>query len=285
VSEAQQPIEIRPMSHGDLPGAVTASSAAFGLDVSDKVARGQWQERVAHALYTDPDGAFVALRAGRIVGVAEAIVRERLWILSLLAVKPGRQSGGAGRALMDAALGYGTVSDPGLISSSVDPRAMRLYGLAGFGLRPTFQARGTFDGRSRPSGLPIPQDGTDDLEALEPISREVRGAPHTLELPHAIGRGARVFVIADRGFVVARRGHGVWLLAARDPEAAVALLWHALEFVGEGERSLVRWITGEQDWAIDVLLRAGLELSGDGPLCVRGRPGSLRPYIPSPPFA
>jgi hypothetical protein len=89
----------------------------------------------------------------------------------------------------------------------------------------------------------------------------------------------------DRGFAVTLPGHGVWLLAALDDEAAEALLWRALETVGSTDRPGIRWVTGDQDWAIAVLLRAGLRLKTSGALAVRGSPGPLRPYLPSPPFA
>jgi hypothetical protein len=44
-------------------------------------------------------------------------------------------------------------------------------------------------------------------------------------------------------------------------------------------------MTGDQGWAVDLVLRAGLELSPYGALCVRGERGTLAPYLPSPPFA
>ena len=81
----------------------------------------------------------MAEAGGDVIGAAQAIQRERLWCLSLLAVQPGGQSAGAGRALMKAALTYGD-STHGMIPSSNDPRALRLYRLAGFTLLPTFEA-------------------------------------------------------------------------------------------------------------------------------------------------
>ena len=47
----------------------------------------------------------------------------------------------------------------------------------------------------------------------------------------------------------------------------------------------VRWITAAQQWAIEVLARAGLRLTAYGALCVRGMPGPLAPFLPSAPFA
>lgn len=209
------------------------------------------------------------------------------WVLSLLAVDPEAQSAGAGRALMDRALGYGAAGDAGLIVSSSDPRALRLYGLAGFSLWPAFEAVGSLDRAKLPRADPaVREAGEDELEELAPISREVRGAAHTADLAFALGRGGRLLRHGDRGFSVTLPGFGVWLLAARDPDAARALLWGALELVGEVEEDhrSVRWITGGQDWAIELLLGAGYALGPYGALCVRGRPGPLNPYLPSPPF-
>jgi hypothetical protein len=71
------------------------------------------------------------------------------------------------------------------------------------------------------------------------------------------------------------------LLAARDDEAARDLLWSALAAVQPGATAQVDFLTAEQGWAIDIVLRAGLALSPDGPVFVRGDVGPMRPYVPS----
>jgi GNAT superfamily N-acetyltransferase len=262
------------------------SAAAFGFDITAPATETRWEQRVAHLMGTDPDGGFVAERGGRAIGVAQALRRERLWSLSLLAVAPDVQSAGAGRELLDRAVAYGDGTDGGLVVASNDSRALRLYGRSGFSLRPTFQAEGTVDPRAVPASHPdLREAGESDLAALEPIAREVRGAPNTPELAFALRQGARMQRLSDRGFAVTHPGQGVWQLVARDPGSATALLWGALAIVGTPQRPTVRWITAEQDWAIDVVLRAGLRLSAYGALGVRGRLGRLRPFIPSPPFA
>ena len=101
------------MNHGDLAAATVISAAAFGLDLGDPASGARWRARVEHGLEHDPGGAFVAERHGRIIGIAEAIRRERLWCLSLLTVDPDTQSAGAGRALMERALGYAEGTDAG----------------------------------------------------------------------------------------------------------------------------------------------------------------------------
>ena len=158
-------------------------------------------------------------------------------------MEPAAQTTGAGRALLERALTYDAGTDASLIPSSSDPRALRLYALAGFSLLPTFEAAGPLDQRKLPPSDPeVREGGAADLEALEAISRDIRGAPHTTEIEFALRLGGRLLRLADRGFAVATPGHGVWLLAACDDGAAAAL-------------------------------------------CVRGRPGRLRPFLPSGPFA
>jgi ribosomal protein S18 acetylase RimI-like enzyme len=280
------PLQVRVFEPADLYEAGEVSAAAFEFDISDPALGDRWRGRLAHTLKTDPDGCFVAVRDGQIVGVAQVMVRERLWCLSLITVKPDAQSGGAGHALMQSALRYGTHADCGLIVASDDPRALRLYGLSGFRLLPTFQADGAIDRTALPRpDRRVREAGLTEVEELAPISRTVRGAGHTTELEFTLARGGVLLRFENRGFAVTQPGHGVWLLAARDDEAASALLWSALELVGDTERPNIRWVTGAQDWAVDVLLRAGLQLSPSGALGVRGSPGPLRPFLPSPPFA
>ncbi len=274
------------MQDADLPAASLVSAAAFGIDVSREQARELWQARVAYTLRSDPQGCFVAERDGRVVGAAQAMRRERLWCLSLFAVDPRMQGAGAGRALLDSVLRYGADGGPGLIVSSNDARALRLYAQAGFSLLPAFDAQGQVQRRALPRQDPkVRPGGEADLEALAAISREVRGAPHTAEVEFALSRGALLLASEQRGFAVVQPGYGVWLLVAREEQTARALLWSALALAdGQGETA-VRWIIGGQDWAIDVALEAGLRLTTAGALAVRGSPGTLHPFIPSGPFA
>jgi ribosomal protein S18 acetylase RimI-like enzyme len=276
---------VRRLAATDLTAVGALAAAAFGIVLDSPRASARWRGRLSHPFETDPGGSFVALEDGRIVGVAQAIQRERLWVLSTLAVDPRAQSAGVGRALLARALDYGAPAE-GLIVSSNDARALRLYAQAGFTLLPTFHAQGPPRGEQ----APVPPDGLRELgpgqlEPLAAISREVRGAPHTAELEFALSRGGRLLALEGRGFAVATPGQGVWALAARDGDAARALLWNALTLVGESDRPSVRWLTGGQRWAVEVAVDAGLRLTSWGALCVRGNPGPLAPYIPSGPFA
>lgn len=270
------------MRTDDLGSVTELTAAAFSRELDDEVAVRRWRERIEYPFTTDPGGAFVAELDGRVIGVAEAIVRERLWILSMLAVQPGIQSGGAGRALLEHAVGYGGDTGAGLIVSSNDPRALRLYASAGFALQPTLRADGEVDRRA----LPRTHGGVredDDLESLAALARTIRGAPYTSELRYALGLGARLLRLGDRGFAVVYEDGALWVLVARDDEAATALLWTALALADGPTR--VRWLTGDQQWAIEAVVRARLQLTRYGALCVRGTPGTLHPFVPSAPFA
>jgi GNAT superfamily N-acetyltransferase len=272
------------MLSADLEPAAAVTAAAFSKDLSDAAVARPWRERIRYPWQTDPDGAFVAEVGGRVVGVAEAIVRERVWCLSMLAVEPGVQSGGAGRALLERAVAYGRAAEGGLIVSSNDPRALGLYANSGFAMHPTFEAGGVVDRRRLPrqNGAVRHDDGV-DLDALAPLTRAVRGAPYTRELRFAFGHGARLLRTGDRGFAVLTAEGHLWALVARDEGTASALLWSTLALTEHTAR--VRWITGAQQWAVDVVARAGLRLVAYGALCVRGKSGPLAPFLPSAPFA
>ncbi|MDQ2896030.1 MAG: GNAT family N-acetyltransferase [Actinomycetota bacterium] len=277
-------VTVRAMLPADLPAASAVGAAGMGFELGGAEEERRWSERIGYLLGPDPGGAFVAERDGRVIGVAQSMQREALWVLSVLAVDPGAHGAGAGRALLAATLGYG---DPrqGLIVSSDHPAAMRLYAAAGFSLRPALRTLGQVDRRALPPHSASVRAGTSaDLDLAAEISHELRGAAHTAEIQYALSRGAELLVCGERGYAVAQDGYGVWLLAARDEAAATELLWRALDVGAAAERP-VRWITAGQDWAVAVVLGAGLGLTGHGALCVRGDPGPLAPYLPSAPFA
>lgn len=274
---------LRRFERRDLRAAVELWAAAFDVELPDEQARQRSLARLAFGLQTDPLGAFVAERAGRLIGLSQTLRRERLCVLTALAVEPGCQSQGAGRRLLERALRYGADADGQLIVSSNDPRAIALYARMGFEVRPTVQAQGTIDLRT-PSLPGVRAAGPREVPGLAELSRAIRGAPHTAEILHALKQGGKL-LLSDGGFAVARPGQGVWLLVAREEAAARALLWNALALVGSTEIAPIRWITEDQRWALELAEEAGLALSPYGALCVKGTLGPLRPFIPSGSFA
>ncbi len=279
-------MSLRPFVEADLAQAVELWAAAFGIELPDEEARRSACERLAFSLETDPRGSFVAESDGALVGLAQALQRERLWVLSSLAVAVEARGGGVGGSLLQRAFAYGTQGSSRLIVSSNDASALALYARMGLRLSPTVQAEGSIRGAlaARASRW-FREGGAGDVAGLEEISREVRGAPHTREILFALRRGDARLLLGERAFSVVRPGNGVWLLAARDEDEAAALLLCSLALAGECERTSVRWVTEDQRWALDVFESAGMRTERYGALCFEGEPGPLSPFIPSGAFA
>lgn len=272
------------MGQHHIDAAAGLCARMFGRASAD-AARLRWRDRIAYLRAIDPDGSFVSESDGGVCGVAQALRREGLWRLSVIAVDPELQSRGLGRALFRAALDHYSDSEAGLIVSSNDPRALRLYASSGFSLWPALQAQGRVDRSKLPAADPdISLSDTGDLSDLDGLARSIRGAGYGCELQYALERGAQLVRITDQGFAVAEPGVGVSMLVAANDTTASGVLAAALHVATDAERP-VRWIPGLQNWAVRVVLQAGLEVSAYGALAVRGDPGPLRPFLPSEPFA
>lgn len=286
-------ILVRPMTPADADGVYRMSSVAIYVTAEEQellrnrsAEEVEWRkERYRYLLEHDLEGAWVAVDGSRVAGVALALVREGVWILSLFAVDEEYRNAGVGRMLLDRALGYAEGCKGAMIASSSHPAAMRRYALAGFTLLPTLMASGTVRGESLPADLKTRSGTKDDLELATYVDRLVRGAAHGPDLEFMLRTGVRLLVAesaAGRGYAVIQDGSPA-LLAATAPEIAADLLWSCLA-ESSGEPVEVHWITGAQNWAVPVVLEAGLSLSPAGPICVRGELGPLTPYLPSGPF-
>jgi GNAT superfamily N-acetyltransferase len=285
---------LRPLTGDDVVEADKVSQEAFAAlerrldaDVDDPRANEEWvawrRRRMRHLLAHDPDGAVVAVEGDRIVGVALALRRERLWGLSLLTVDPGSQSAGVGKRLLEYTLAYASGCDIGIIAASPDPRAIRRYARAGFALRPALEATGAVRREALTATPRVRDGGSDDLEFAADVDRKVRGAPHAVDLEMMLGSGSSRLLIAPGGYAVAA-GNRLVMLAATDVPAARELLIAALADLDRDEPAIVSWLMQGHDWAFEILLDAGLALSPTGPFCTRGAIGDLTCYLPSGAF-
>jgi hypothetical protein len=234
--------------------------------------------RIRRLLATDPDGAWVAERGGELVGCSLAVMREGVWGLSLLVVRPSAQSLGAGRELLVRAYEYGAGARGWIVLSSRDARALRSYARLGLDLHPALAARG------HPRRLEAPAEvrpGTrDDVPLTEEVDRAVRGAAHGHDLLALLDTGGDLLVLPERGYAVVRDG-AIRLLAALDAEGATLLLRACLAASGPHAAS-VEWITSAQGWAVAPCLEAGLQLHSDlGAVFLAGDVGPFAPYLPS----
>jgi len=279
----------RPMTAADAPGVLDLMACAFG-DLLRRFHRPVPPRppdpqpgllRIRHLLSTDPGGAWITEVEGRPAGAALALVRDALWGLSLLVVDPREQSAGIGRALLARALAHGAdTCSGGIIGASEDARALRAYARAGFDLHPAMDARGPV--RVRPSDEPAVRAGAwpGDRDLIDRVGRTVRGAGHGVDVPVWLGTGGTLLVHEGGGFAVVN-GAELKVLAAEDPAVAQALLRAVLLTVPEGEVFELDFLTAGQDWAVGVLLDAGVDLSPGGAVMTRGTTGTMRPYIPS----
>jgi ribosomal protein S18 acetylase RimI-like enzyme len=288
-------VAFRPMTEADVPAAVAAFDSGFlamraryslpvtGNTIQDERRR---QDRTRHFLHTDPEGSWVAEDAGTVVGMSQAFVREDYWTLSQLGTLPGRQGRGLGRELLRLALSHGDPQSPGTIQCSRDPKAMALYTSYGFVLHPVVAAWGAM----RPGAVERPpevvrfepeQVTERELDVVTAIDREVRGSARAVDIVSMLApHGHRLLLHAEDGYAVAKDDRIV-TLGARDQTSATLVLKAMLAEVPAGETIEINWLTSAQQWAISVVVEAGIELQPYGPVMVRGMDGPPSPYIPS----
>src|SRR4030095_12745500 len=123
-------------------------------------------------LASDPDGYFCAVEDGQICGMVSALVRGRVWYLSMFFVLPGHEGRGLGRALLERALAYGEARGAEIRCTwaTLDPRAQARYVMAGMAPRwPIYRLDGDAEAVARlttragidPPGAPCPGGGAD----------------------------------------------------------------------------------------------------------------------------
>lgn len=237
------------------------------------------RRRFAPLLSTDPGGSWVATEDGIVVGVAQAHVPGDRWVLATLGVRPGRQEGGLGRALLERTLRVGRSAALGAIFSSPDPRAVHRYASAGFDLHPTAVGYGPARKQvASPDGVAL--GSAADLGLVDAVDRAARGSIRTEDVAFQLDDGCELLFDDDRGYVLVRGGM-VLSLAAVDEGTARRLLSAAVARCPTGESVNVSWITARQQWAVQVLVAACVSLYVHEGVMTRGPWEPDRPYLPS----
>jgi GNAT superfamily N-acetyltransferase len=265
-------------------------------------------DRFVVATTTDGSEASSGAGAERVVAFASAIVRERLWYLSMLFVLPELQGGGVGRELLarvlpaDETMARATATDSTQPISNalyatygITPR-MPLLNLVGLPDRPT--AFGTL-----PSGI-VPVGFNEVVAAAADGEGQSDGESHC-DLVHAIdGLDREVFGVAhpqDHRYLRTEGRHG-WLyrgpdgqpigygyageagrlgpVVVLDPDLLGPILGHLTSaVVPRGAFAL--WVAGAADRALVPALRAGFRLEPFPVLICWDRPfADFSRYLP-----
>jgi GNAT superfamily N-acetyltransferase len=243
-------------------------------------------------LASDPDGYFCAVEEGRIRGMVSALVRGRVWYLSMFFVLPGDQGRGLGRALLERALAYGEARgvEVRCVWASLDPRAQARYVMAGMAPRwPIYRLEGDAAAVARLKarvGLdPRARELPCDPSAAEKLTAEVFGDGRADDLAHWRSDGAAVAI--ERGGEIAafayRRGDRIGPAAGRDETAFLQAVAAAAAGAGGGGSVTVR-VPGACVSLLEALVGCGFRI-GELAVFLASRPfGRPELYLPSGPI-
>ena len=261
-----------------------------------------------HLRSTDPERFVVACRRDpdapggeRIVAFASAVVRERLWFLSMCFVLPELQGSGVGRALLER---IAPPHDPATVrataTDSAQPIANALY--ASLGLVPRVPLLNLIGLPERPEAFgslppgvrPIPferlaTDGHESLVAVvDALDGETLGIRHPIDHRYLRAEGRHGFLYegpdgAPLAYGYAAEAGRVGPVASRDPELIAPILGHLTrEIVPRG--AFAMWLPGSADRAVIGALRAGFRLEPFPVLLCWDRPmPDLTRYLPISP--
>lgn len=241
-----------------------------------------WRRRLEHLLVNDAPGCWVAEDETGMVGIASSLRRETWWGLSSYFVRGDRQGTGIGSRLMEATLTHSQGAVRGLICSTHDPKAVRRYRQAGFTLHPTMIAWGMVERSLLPVVHHVRDGSAADLDLCDSLDRQTRGAGHGVDHPLILDEHPLLVVdgTTGSGYCYVNGSGGPYLLAASNHRTAQRLLWESLARTSPDVAVQVRYLSAEQEWAVDVALAARLEIHSRGYLAYRFMKPAA-PYVPS----
>ena len=267
----------------------------------------------AHLQSTDPEWFVVATEpaggdgstADRVVAFAAAVLRERVWDLSMLFVLPEHQGRGVGRELLgrvlpaDPAVARATATDSAQPISNalyatygITPR-MPLLNLSGlperpeaFGVLPSGVVPVAFD--TIAGGPPGGPGHTRLVESIDSLDRELLGASHPVDHRYlrSESRSGWLYHGPDGvplGYGYAGEAGRLGPVAARDEALIAPILGHLTSAVVP-RGAFSTWIGGAADRALVATLGAGFRLDRFPVLLCWDRPiGDFARYLPISP--
>jgi len=241
-----------------------------------------------------PDGYFCAVEDGRISGMVSALVRGRVWYLSMFFVRPGEQGRGLGRALLERALAYGEARGVELRCTwaTLDPRAQARYVLAGMAPRwPIYPLDGDAAAVARLAarvGLDPPtMERPCGPGVAEKLTAEVFGHDRADDLAHWRADGGAALAIERSGEVAAfayRRGGRLGPAVGRDEASLLRAVAAAAVASAAGGGGVTARVPGACAALLEAMVGSGFRI-GDPALFMASRPfGRLDLYLPSGPI-
>lgn len=228
----------------------------------------------AHTMATDPDLFAIAEGADGVpLGFGSAVRRDRLWFLSMLFIRPGVQTSGIGRAILEhllpgpaeADLVLGTAADSG------QPISNGLY--AAYGIPPRIPLFNLVGRVERPEALePLPAgidaaagEGAPPEDAeVEALDREVLGFTRPQDHAFLRAEGRTRFVYRDGAGSLVGYGYTsalgrVSAVTVHTSDLLAPVLGHLLTVI-EPRGASATWAAGDSPEVFRSLVRAGLRI-------------------------
>ncbi len=237
----------------------------------------------------------------RIVAFAAAVVRGRLWFLSMCFVLPTAQGSGIGRALVSHVAPSGAADVVrATATDSAQPISNALYASLGIvprspllnlvGLPQRTDAFGPLPGGIQ--AIPFERVAADDHEALvqmiDALDADALGVSHPVDHGYLRQEGRRGWLYqgpdgAPLAYGYATEAGRVGPVASRDPDLVAPILGHlTTEVIPRGAFAI--WLPGDADRSLVCAVRAGFRLEPFPVLLCWDRPfADLSRYLPISP--
>ena len=245
-------------------------------------------------LASDPDGYFCAVEEGRIHGMVSALVRGRLWYLSMFFVLPGDQGRGVGRVLLERALAYGEArgAEVRCTWATQDPRAQARYVMAGMAPRwPIYPLEGDAAAVARlEARVGLDRHGQEvpcGPGVAEKLTAEILGHGRDDDLAHWRGDGGATMAIERGGEVAAfayRRGDRIGPAVGRDETALLQAVAAAATAGAGGATCVTLRVPGACASLLEALVGCGFRIGNPALFMASRLFGRPELYVPSGPI-
>jgi GNAT superfamily N-acetyltransferase len=263
-----------------------------------------------HLASTDPERFVVGTRTApetgeeRVVAFATAVVRERLWYLSMLFVAPDAQANGIGRGLLAQVMPRGEGADAMSMATATDsaqPISNALY--ASYGIVPKVPLLNLIGlpeypeaFADLPSGVVpvsfeavVDRDGHPALAAaVDELDRDALGIAHPIDHRYLRAESRRGWLYRGPdgravGYGYATEAGRVGPIAVRDADLVSPVIGHLTRSIMP-RGAFALWLPGTADRAVTAALKAGFRLDQFPVLLCWDRPfADFSRYLPISP--